>query len=296
MLSQNTLWVEKYRPKTLSDLVLIDEHRAVLEGFIEKGVIPHLLLVGVVGSGKTTIAKILLNSLDCSSLELNASDERGIDTVRDRVMTFLRTMGLKRWRVVFLDEADALTTPAQFSLRNVMERFSEKGRFILTANYEEKILEPIRSRCQTLRFNSLDRKEVFKRVSYILLAEGVKSNVEVVLKVIDDHYPDVRKIINTLQLGVVDGEILYRAKVDVAKEVREALKKKDIRAIRKIVMTHRPDYIQVYRSLFDTLPDLTTGAKASLGITIAEYLYRDAIICDREVNFAACCLEMMKEL
>ena len=183
MLSQNTLWVEKYRPKTLSDLVLIDEHRAILEGFIEKGVIPHLLLVGVVGSGKTTIAKILLNSLDCSSLELNASDERGIDTVRDRVMTFLRTMGLKPWRVVFLDEADALTQPAQFSLRNVMERFSEKGRFILTANYEEEILEPIRSRCQTLRFNSLDRKEVFKRVSYILLAEGVKSNVEVVLKV-----------------------------------------------------------------------------------------------------------------
>ncbi len=295
-MNSDMLWVERYRPKQLIDLVLADSHRSVLEGFIKDGVIPHLLLVGAVGSGKTTIARILLDKLDCTSLELNASDERGIDTVRNRVKGFLMTQSFTRWRVVFMDESDYLTKDAQASLRNVMERFSEKGRFILTANYEEKIIEPLQSRCQVLRFNSMERKAVFKRVKYILTSREVKWDPETALKVIDDHYPDVRRIINTLQLSVVDGELKYQIEADVARDVREALKKKDLRAIRKIVMEQRPDFTQLYRSLFDTIPELGVRSKASVAITLAEYLYRDALVADKEMNFAAAMLEVMKEL
>ena len=161
-MRSDVMWVEKYRPTKFADMVLDADHKSALEGFLEDGSIPHLLRVGAVGSGKTTIGRILAKGLDCSVLEMNASDERGIDVVRDKVKRFLMTAGLRRWRVVFLDEADQLTPDAQACLRNVIERFSEHGRFLMTANFEDKIIEAVRSRCQILRFKTLDRKKVYK--------------------------------------------------------------------------------------------------------------------------------------
>ena len=297
-MRSDVLWVEKYRPTKIDEMVLEPEHKAALDGFLEDGAIPHLLLVGVVGSGKTTIGRILAKNTDCSVLELNASDERGIDTVRDKIKTFLMTAGLRAWRVVFLDEADKLTPDAQAALRNVMERFSAHGRFLMTANFEDKIVEAVRSRCQILRFKTLNRKQVYKLCNRILAAEDVKFGPEDVLRVIEDHYPDVRSVVNSLQLGSRKGEFTYVGLFDVVNEVRERLVAKDVNGIRKLVMTHRPDFTLLYRGLFDSIPKFVKSAedRTSVAINIAEYMFRDAIVADREINFAACCLDITKGL
>lgn len=292
----DVMWVEKYRPTGFDEMVLDEDHKAALEGFLQDGSIPHLLLVGAVGSGKTTIARILCKALDCSVLEMNASDERGIDVVREKVKRFLMTAGLRRWRVVFLDEADQLTPDAQACLRHVIERFSEHGRFLMTANFEDKIVEAIRSRCQILRFKTLDRKRVYKLCSRILGAEEVKSDPEEVLRVIEDHYPDVRSVVNALQLGCRKGEFSYTAMFDIVNEVRQKLAVKDVNGIRKLVLTHRPDFTLLYRGLFDSIPKFVKGndARRDVAIEIADYMFRDSMVADREINFAACCHAITK--
>ncbi len=297
-MRSDVMWVEKYRPTSFDDMVLEPEHKASLQGFLEDGAIPHLLLVGAVGSGKTTSGRILAKQLDCSVLEMNASDERGIDVVRDKIKTFLMTAGLKRWRIVFLDEADQLTPDAQAALRNVIERFSKTGRFLMTANFEDKIVEAVRSRCQVIRFKTLNRKEVYKLCSRILKAEDVKSDPEEVLRVIEDHYPDVRSVVNALQLGSRKGVFEYAGLVDVVGDVRRLLAQKDVNGIRKLVLTHRPDFTLLYRGLFDSIPQFvkTHDMRRGVAIEIAEYMFRDAIVADREINFAACCHAITKEL
>lgn len=297
-MNSDILWVEKYRPRNLKDLVLDAAHKTAIEGFLKDGAIPHILLTGMVGSGKTTIARILAEGIDCSVLELNASDERGIDTVRDKVKRFLMVAGLKKWRVVFLDEADYLTPDAQAALRNVFERFSDTGRFILTANHQERIIEAIRSRCQVFQFKALDRKRVYKLCTKILAAEEVKFDPEDVLRVLEDHHPDVRSVVNALQLGSNDGEFNYEGLVDIVNDIRERLKMKDVNSVRKLVMTHRPDFTLLYRGLFDSLPKFVRGqqAQAAVAVTLVEGLRWDAIVADREMNFAGCCHEIVKEL
>ena len=297
-MRSDVMWVEKYRPTKFGDMVLDPEHKGVLEGFLEDGSIHHLLLVGAVGSGKTTIGRILSKELDASVLEMNASDERGIDVVRDKVKRFLMTAGLRKWRIVFLDEADQLTPDAQACLRNVIERFSEHGRFLMTANFEDTIVEAIRSRCQILRFRTLDRKRVYKLCTRIFAAEDVKSEPEDVLRVIENHYPDVRSVVNSLQLGSRKGEFTYAGLFDIVNEIRQLLVQRNVNGIRKLVLTHRPDFTIVYRGLFDSIPKFIKSADARTGvaINIAEYMYRDAIVADREINFAAMCLEITKEL
>lgn len=289
------MWVEKYRPRKLSDMVLIDEHRSAIEGMIADNAIPHLLLVGNVGSGKTTIARILVESIDCTCLELNASDERGIDTVRVKVKEYLQTAGFRKWRICFLDEADALTPDAMFCLRNIMEQYSQRGRFILTANYESKILDAIRSRCQILRFESLDRKSVFKHARKILDSEKVQYDVSELISTVDDNYPDIRGVINALQLSTVNGKLYYSGIADLVAQVRGLIKTKNLNDVRSFVMTHRPDFTMLYRGLFDTIDKLVSDNKRTeVSLSIAEYMYRDSVVADREINFAACVLEIMR--
>jgi DNA polymerase III delta prime subunit len=177
-----------------------------------------------------------------------------------------------------------------------MEQYSANGRFILTANYESRIIDAIRSRCQVLRFESLDRREVFKRARMILREEGVEHDTEDVLRVVDDHYPDVRGVVNALQLGSVDARFSYKGVSDTVGRIRDLIRSKDLNAVRSYVMTARPDFTTVYRGLFDTVERLAPGSESKTAIKIADYMYRDAIVADREVNFAACCLSIMGDL
>ncbi len=298
----NMLWVEKYRPKSLDDLVLSDENRQTLKKFVDGKEIPHLLLEGITGSGKTTVARILIGSLDCSVLSLNASDDRGIETIRTRVKQFLQTQSPHQWKVVFLDESDAMTPEAFFCLRNIMERFSERGRFILTANHIEKIHEAILSRCQRLQFRPLDRKLVTRNVMKILKEEKITFDPNDVIRLISDHYPDVRKIINQAERRTNEGKLTYTPEQAVETQVLDLIKKRQLRPIRELLAVTKPEFTDLYRYLFDVIAGHHEGVESPVALSmrrdavlaIAEYAYRDALVPDRELQFAACCLKLIE--
>ena len=171
--TEHTLWVEKYRPDTLDGYVgnqaIVDKVRV----YLQSGDVPHLLLFGSAGTGKTTLAKLIANNIDCDLMYVNASDENNVDTVRDKIKNFASTIGFRQWKLIILDEADFLTASAQAALRNLMETFSKTTRFILTCNYVEKIIDPIQSRCQVFAITPPSKKDVAVRVSEILKLESV---------------------------------------------------------------------------------------------------------------------------
>lgn len=213
--SLNVLWLEKYRPRTFDQMALSPEDRTLLKGCVEKGEIPHFLFSGPPGTGKTTTAKILLDNLDCQALILNASDERGIDTVRNKVGTFARTQSLKKWNIVFLDEADQLTQDAQATLRNMIETYAETCRFILTCNYLHKIIPPIQSRLMRIEMVQIPVAERFRILFNILAKEGVATQPPIVASYAQ-RYSDLRKMISAAQRCVLSrGQLEPVSQVEV---------------------------------------------------------------------------------
>ncbi len=196
------LWVEKYRPRNLESMALDPEHRVLLEEFLAWREIPHLIMAGPPGCGKTTTAKILTNALDCQVLALNASKDRGIDIVRERVGIFARARMGARWKIVFLDEADGMTPDAQNSLRSLMEDFHHQTRFILTANNLMKIISPIQSRCTVLAFGGVPMKERLTVLANVLTCEGVQFDMKDVLSY-GEAFSDLRRMINAAQKSVI---------------------------------------------------------------------------------------------
>lgn len=291
---QNRIWMEKWRPKSLEEMVLEPSTRELLQKFISDGMIPHLLLSGNVGCGKTTIAKILINSLDCDSITLNASDERGIQIIRDKVKSFAMMSSFKKWKIVFLDESDAVTPEAQMMLRNLMETYSEHTRFILTCNYLNKIIDPIRSRCQCIEFNELGRKDIRKLLQRMLDEEKIEYKIDDLLVLIDACYPDIRSMINNLQLYSKNGKwkIEGTEKFKNVDKLVDLLKKGDLRSIRELAL----DFVEAMRYLFDRVEELTEDKQKQVDISLllAERLYKDVFIPDKLINFSACCLEIIE--
>lgn len=450
MIDKNQLFVEKYRPKALNELVLESNTKEMLEKFLQDGGIPHLLLAGNVGCGKTTIAKILLKELDCDSITLNASDERGIDTVRNKIKQFAMMSSFKKWKIVLLDEADAMcltgdteivvgslnnlslrrlsglkngrkimipsvnietkkvendigclvdsgmvkfyeveledgrkirasskhpfftndfvevkvcdlkvgdsiidvsedffkkcpdvechpnvkmklikiksikklgieraynismeknhnfilgngilthnTIDAQFVLRNLMETYAGHTRFILTCNYLNKIIEPIRSRCQLIEFNNLQRKRICVILCYIFEKEKIKYDLDEVLLLIDMYYPDIRSMVNTIQLYTFASVWALRNVKSFRnfEQLLNLIKKGDLKNIRELDL----DYTESYKYLFDNVDEITENydKRVALSLEIAEFLYRDTFIADKGINFAACCLKIIEKL
>lgn len=188
------LWTETYRPQTLAEMALEDSTRSVLESYLQAGEVPHLLLIGPPGSGKTTLARIIVHTIDCRHITLNASSERGIDVVREKIGGFVTAWTPERWKVVFLDEADAMTGDAQTALRNLIEANADQSRFVLTANYAHKIIGPIQSRCQVLEFGSPPLKERYRILSGVLAKEGIAAEPAVVLSYAE-RFPDLRRML-----------------------------------------------------------------------------------------------------
>lgn len=292
---KHDIWVERYRPTKLEDLILPENTRAIFDKFLKEKSIPHLLLSGKVGTGKTTIAKILVNSLDCQSIELNASDERGIEVVRGKIKQFAMMSALGKLKVVLLDEADGCTPESQDSLKRIMEIYSSQTRFILTCNSINRIIPAIQSRCQIVEFQELDNKSVLKLLKSILDSEKTKYSVDDLMILIDEYSPRIRNMIQNLQLNSINGMYKYVKIGGEFEELLQFIKAGQLSSIRKLDL----EYTEAYKFLFDRVnTDLTKDYEKSIAISLdlAEYLYRDGWIADKEINFAACCIKIMESL
>ena len=303
----NTLWVEKYRPNSLESYIGNEHLKSKVKVYLESGDLPHLLLYGRAGTGKTTLAKLLVNNIDCDHLYINASDENSVDVVRNKVRGFASTIGFKDMIVVILDECDYITPNAQAALRNLMETFSKHTRFILTCNYVERIIDPIQSRCQPFQIVPPSRKEVAIHLNEILKGEGVGFEVDDVATLVNGGYPDIRRVINFAQRQVVDGKLsidqdnLVAVDLNVnvfSTQVVNVLKtqsKKDaFVTIRKMLGDNQiSDFADVFRLLYDEVDDYGKGHVAECILTIAKYQLSDAQVVDKEINVMAMMIELL---
>lgn len=295
------LFVEKYRPKTLADIVLTNEERLYFESLKSKEEIPNLLFAGNPGTGKTTLSKIIANDiLDCQYLYINASDENGIDTIRSKVIGFASTKSLDgKLKLVLFDECDALTLDSQKALRNVIEEYSENTRFIFTCNYLFKIIPALQSRCQIFNLTPpLDG--VLNRVVSILKNEGITvpdTEKQRLVELVRSGYPDLRRIINDIQKFSFTGTLVIKdnqAK-GIANKVVEKIKgKASPQELRKYVIEREQefsgDYLQLLKEMFEVLFETDTNANSLL--VVSEGMYKDAIVIDKEINWFSTCLKL----
>lgn len=285
---QHTLWTEKYRSQTLDQYIGNSELKTTIGSWILKNDIPHLLLYGKAGTGKTTLAKLITQNIDCDMMYINASDENGIDTIRDKVKSFASTSTFRPLKVVILDESDYLTINAQASLRNIIETFSAKTRFILTCNYVERIIEPLQSRCQAFKIETLSKPDIARHIAYILNTEEVKFNPKDLAEIINNYYPDIRKIINVTQQHNIDGELMINkieAKFDISDVVKLIQSKDAFRLVRQYLVDNNiTDFEPMYRALYDELGK----DNGLITMTLADYQFKHATVVDKEINFMAC--------
>ena len=304
---ENTLWVEKYRPDSLESYIGNEHLKSKIKLYLESGDLPHLLLYGRAGTGKTTLAKLLVNNIECDHLYINASDENSVDTVRNKVRNFASTIGFKDMKVIILDECDYITPNAQAALRNLMETFSKHTRFILTCNYVERIIDPIQSRCQPFQIVPPSRKEVAVHLNNILKEESVTFEMDDVATLVNGGYPDIRRVINFAQRQVVDGKLsidqnnLVAVDLNVnvfSSQIVNVLKtqnKKDaFVTIRKMLADNQiSDFADLFRLLYDEVDDYGTGHIAECILTIAKYQLSDAQVVDKEINAMAMLIELL---
>jgi replication factor C small subunit len=285
---QHTLWTEKYRSQTLDQYIGNDELKNTIQSWITKNDIPHLLLHGKAGTGKTTLAKLITQNIDCDMMYINASDENGIDTIRDKVKSFASTSTFQPLKVVILDESDYLTINAQASLRNIIETFSAKTRFILTCNYVERIIEPLQSRCQAFKIETLSKPSIASHIADILTAENVTYHLKDVARIINEYHPDIRKIINVTQQNTINNELTLtkiNTKFDITDVVSLIQGKDAFKSVRQYLVDNNiSDFEPMYRALYDELGK----DNGLITMTLAEYQFKHATVVDKEINFMAC--------
>jgi len=299
---KHSLWVEKYRPNKLDNYIGNDHLKSKVSVYLESGDIPHLLLFGRAGTGKTTLAKLLVNNIDCDYLYINASDENSVDVVREKVKNFASTLGFKDMKVIILDECDYITPNAQAALRNLMETFSKNCRFILTCNYVERIIDPIQSRCQSFQIVPPDRKQVAQHLANILNNETIQYDVKDIATIVNGGYPDIRRVINGAQRQVVNSQLTIDENTivqnDYKLEVLEILKTQDkknsFKNIRQLLADSKvSDFSDLFRLLFDTVDDWGKGHIAECILVLSKYQQSDAVVVDKEINVMAMFVEII---
>tara|TARA_R110000751_G_scaffold30919_6_gene78773 strand:- start:1429 stop:2337 length:909 start_codon:yes stop_codon:yes gene_type:complete len=291
------LWVEKYRPQTLEEYVGNETIKNKIADYLKQGSIQNLLFHGVAGTGKTTLAKLIAKNLNCDLLYINASDERGIDTIRDKIIPFASSMSFNDVKIVILDEADYITPQAQATLRNTIESCSATTRFIFTCNYLERIISPLQSRCQTFEITPPSKDEVIDLICEISVKEelkiNTKNNTDNVLSVVDTHYPDIRKIVNTIQGSIVDGQI----KIDDASlkntqlgglVVDALIRKAKLSEIRQILAdSGSREFDDLFKYIYDKSSTLFGDKEGEAILIIAKYQYEYTFVLEKEICVAA---------
>lgn len=292
----HSLWVERYRPRKLEDFIGSQSVKETLQLWLEKKDIPHLLFFSSPGTGKTSIGKILVKQIPCDSLVINASDENGVDDIRNKVQDFCITMGTQGLKILFLDEADRLTPDAQGIMRNLMETYSHSTRFILTCNYQEKIAPAIKSRCQSFEIKPPSKGEVAMHLAKILNVEKVTYKKEDIAFIVSSYFPDMRKIINFAQQSTIRGEL----KIAKANTADQDFKTKLVELLKT---PHKPgvfgeirqlvadasfsNYEEVYKYMFDHVNEYAPNKSAEVILHLADAVYQSALVFEREITFVA---------
>jgi DNA polymerase III delta prime subunit len=287
------LWVEKYRPQTLEEYVGNETIKNKIADYLKQGSIQNLLFHGVAGTGKTTLAKLIAKNLNCDLLYINASDERGIDTIRDKIIPFASSMSFNDVKIVILDEADYITPQAQATLRNTIESCSKTTRFIFTCNYLERIISPLQSRCQTFEITPPSKEIVTDLVCRVMVDENIKWETNDIIPVIDTHYPDIRKIINTIQGSVVDSQI----KIDNTSLkntqlggliVDALIRKAKLTEIRQILAdSGAREFDDLFKYIYDKSSVLFGNKEGEAILIIAKYQYEYTFVLEKEICVAA---------
>ena len=299
--SENSLLVEKYRPSKLENYVGNENIKKSISKYLEQNDILNLIFYGPAGTGKTTLAKLCVQNLDCDHLYINASDERGIETIRDKVQSFASVASFKPLKVVILDEADFLTIQAQASLRNIIETFSRTTRFIMTCNFVERIIDPLQSRCQVLKIVPPTKKDVAKHLHWICNQESISHDINDLVPLVNQYYPDLRKCINTIQLSTVDGgandlylsldqSVLVSSNyIDkVINALSEGSKHNKIDCyndIRQIIAdANVDDFDELFKSLYERASEYLQNKEGTAAILINEHQYKANFRIDKEIN------------
>ena len=305
MQTENTLWCERYRPSTMDEFVGNEHIKDKVSSLIHDQDIPHLMFAGKAGTGKTTLAKLLIKNIDCDYLFINASDENSVDTIRNKIKGFVTTIGFKGLKIVVLDEADYVSPNGQAALRNLMETFSKHARFILTCNYQERIIDPIISRCQSFSLNPPSQKDVAVHLAGILKNEGVEFELEDVKTLVVSYHPDIRKVINTAQLFSKKGKLTLDVEQLIGSDVKLNMMStlldsgqsilNRFKVIREMIHANGTrDFSEFYSFLYENLDNFSEDIQPMIILQLADAQHRDAFVVDKEINFSACIYNILK--
>jgi DNA polymerase III delta prime subunit len=305
-MSNDFLWVEKYRPRKIADTILPKSLKDTFQKVVDSGEMQNMLFTGTAGLGKTTVAKALCNELGLDYIIVNGSEEGNIDTLRGRIKQFASSVSLQGgYKVVILDEADYLNPQStQPALRGFIEEFSNNCRFILTCNFKNRIIEPLHSRCGVYEFNTTKKEmaelaaQFMKRVEYILEQEGVDYGKKDIANLIMKHAPDWRRVINELQRRVSTGETVHKEDNNNYNDLFMNLKEKDFKKMRSWVVNHMDvDTTAIIRGLYDNMMQyVKPHSIPQLVLILADYQYKDAFVADHELNMVACMTEIMSSV
>lgn len=296
------IWVEKYRPNKLEDYLGNALIKETFSLYVKNQDFPHILLCGGPGTGKTTLAKMLTKSVDCEFIYINASDERTIDTVRDKIKNFVSSAGFKPLKAIILDEFDGMPELSQRTLRSVMETYALRNRFILTANYKERIIEAIESRCQKLELISPTKKEVALHLIKILQQENVEFRNEDLAEIITSQWPDIRKIIQVCQQSSLTGTLKLSQQALISQNTKNRIldlliKKSSFQEIRKFVVEQDlKKFEEIYEYLYENLDKFAEGKQASVILKLADGQRDDILSVNKQISFLATIIGILQAL
>lgn len=306
-MKDDFLWVEKYRPRRVSETILLPQLKDTFQKIVAGGELPNMMFSGTAGTGKTTVAKAICDELELDYIVINGSEEGNIDTLRGKIKQFASSVSLSGgYKVVILDEADYLNPQStQPALRGFIEEFSDNCRFILTCNFKNRIIEPLHSRCSNYEFNMTKKdmaklsSDFFLRAKEILDTEGVSFNKETLAELIMKHAPDWRRVLNEMQRFSISGQLEMTSILNDANEnyslLFKALKEKDFKKMRSWVVNNMDvEPAAIFRGIYDQMADYVQPTSIpQLVLILADYQYKNAFVADHELNLVACMTEIM---